>query len=81
MIAKVYVSPKREVLDPQGKVVKAGLHKLGYRAIADVRVGKLIEVDLGDVAPEAAEALLIEMCERFLANPIIEDYRYELLEG
>jgi phosphoribosylformylglycinamidine synthase PurS subunit len=78
--AKVFVSPKREVLDPQGKVVETGLHSLGYEKVSGVRVGKYIELDLGDVDAEAAEAKLSEMCERFLANPIVEDYRYELVD-
>ena len=80
MIAKVTVSPKRAVLDPQGKVVQSGLHKLGYDGVIDVRVGKFIEVDLGDVQRDAAEEMVEQMCRRFLSNPIIEDFHFELVE-
>ncbi len=80
MIAKVYVSPKRAVLDPQGKVVQSGLHKLGYDQVVDVRVGKFIEVELGDVQRATAQEMVDQMCRRFLSNPIIEDYHFDLVE-
>lgn len=81
MIAKVYISPKREVLDPQGQVVESGLHSLGFAHVSDVRVGKLIEIDLGDIDEGAAREQVEDMCRRFLANPIIEDFRFDLIDG
>ena len=78
MKANIYISPRKVVLDPQGKVVEAGLHSLGYDAVGEVHVGKYIEIELGDVAADKANELVDEMCRRFLANPIIEDYRFEL---
>jgi len=80
VIAKVYVSPKRAVLDPQGRVVQSGLHKLGYADVIGVRVGKFIEVDLGAVDRARAHEMVDQMCRRFLSNPIIEDYRFDLVE-
>ena len=80
MRAKVYVSPKKAVLDPQGKVVESGLHSLGYSKVNDVRVGKYIEIDLGNMPLSEADAQVDQMCRRFLSNPVIEDYQYELIE-
>ncbi len=61
-------------------MVQSGLHKLGYDEVMDVRVGKFIEVDLGDVQRAAAEEMVEQMCRRFLSNPIIEDFHFELVE-
>jgi phosphoribosylformylglycinamidine synthase len=75
--AKVYVTLKRGVLDPQGQAVARSLGRLGFDEVKDARIGKYIELDLaGDAA--AAEARLREMCEKLLANTVIEDYRIEL---
>ncbi len=77
--AKVYVTLKRGVLDPQGSAVARSLHALGYSEVADVRLGKYIEVALADGAsPEDQRRRLEEMCQRLLANTVIEDYRIEL---
>ena len=80
VLARVYVTPKRSILDPQGKAVQTSLHALGFREVQDVRVGKYIEVRLGDAQPETARARVKEMCERLLANGVIEDFRVELSE-
>jgi phosphoribosylformylglycinamidine synthase PurS subunit len=76
--AKVQVFLKPGVLDVQGKAVEHALHGLGWDGVADVRVGKTIEFDLpgGDAA--AAEAQVKAMCEKLLANTVIESYRVEL---
>jgi phosphoribosylformylglycinamidine synthase PurS subunit len=76
--AKVQVFLKPGVLDVQGKAVEQALHGLGWGGVADVRVGKTIEFDLpgGDAA--AAEAEVKAMCEKLLANTVIESYRVEL---
>lgn len=77
--AKVFVTLKRGVLDPQGSAVNRALHAMGYGEVADVRLGKLIEVTLDGSVPEAQEqARLDEMCKKLLANTVIEDYRIEL---
>lgn len=78
MLARVYVTPKRGVLDPQGKAVAQSLHALGYDEVADVRIGKYMEVRLSGPDRARAEARVREMCERLLANGVIEDYRFEV---
>lgn len=79
MKAKIIITPKKAVLDPQGKTVRNALEHLGYRAVADVHVGKYIEVELAaGTDSEAARQALDEACHRFLSNPIIEDYRLEI---
>ncbi len=78
-IAKVYVTLKRGVLDPQGSAVGRALQSLGYDEVTDVRLGKYIEVALRDgAAPADERRRLDEMCQRLLANTVIEDYRIEL---
>jgi len=81
ILARVYVTPKRGILDPQGKAVQHSLHVLGFGEVADVRVGKYIEMQLRDVAGDAAMARVRQVCERLLANGVIEDFRVELGEG
>ena len=81
LLARVYVTPKRGILDPQGKAVQQALHSLGFGEVGDVRVGKYIELQLRDTAAEAAGGRVREMCERLLANGVIEDFRVELGEG
>ena len=77
-LARVYVTPKTGVLDPQGKAVQHSLHTLGYPEVGEVRIGKYIEVRLVEVSRESADVRLREMCERLLANQVIEDYRFEI---
>jgi len=77
-LARVYVTPKTGVLDPQGKAVKHSLHALGYPEVGDVRIGKYLELRVADVSRESAELRVREMCERLLANRVIEDYRFEI---
>ena len=77
--ARVYVTLKRGVLDPQGSAVTRALHAMGYGEVSDVRLGKLIEVTLDPKVPEAEERTrLEEMCRKLLANTVIEDFRIEL---
>ncbi len=78
MTARVYVTPRRSVLDPQGKAVASALHSLGYREVEDVRIGKYMEVLLSGQDRKEAEARVDEMCRRLLANTTIEDYRIEI---
>ena len=78
MKAKVYVTLKKSVLDPQGKAVHHALSTMGFSEVKDVRLGKYIELDLGSTDKAAAESKIKTMCEKLLANTVIEEYRYEL---
>jgi phosphoribosylformylglycinamidine synthase PurS subunit len=79
-LAKVYVTPKRGILDPQGKAVQQSLHTLGYPEVGEVRLGKYLEMRLADVSSNSARTRVQEMCERLLANRVIEDFRFEIEE-
>ena len=76
--AKVYVTLKSTVNAPQGQTIFAGLQSLGFQSIEDVRLGKYIEISLNTENKADAEKQLTRMCEELLANPIIEDFRYQL---
>ncbi len=75
MKAKVTITPKRAVLDPQGKAVQNALEHLGYSGIGAVHVGKYLEIELTGSNPEECRPKLDEACRRFLSNPVIEDYK------
>jgi phosphoribosylformylglycinamidine synthase len=76
--ARVYVTLKKSVFDPQGKTIHGALQSLGYASVADVRQGKYFELEL-DAPADQARALLDEMAARVLSNPVIESYRVELV--
>lgn len=76
--ARVYVTLKEGILDPQGKTVLRALKSLGYDEVEDLRIGKYMELALDGEDGEKLEARLLEMCEKLLANPIIENYRVEV---
>lgn len=78
MKAKIHVTLKPGILDPQGKAIEHALDTLGFRNAANVRVGKYMELDLDHHDMAKAEAEVKRMCEKLLANTIIEEYRYEL---
>ncbi len=84
MNVRVYITPKKGILDPQGATVERALPNLGFEGVSGVRIGKFIELRL---APEAgasreqARAQVDDMCRKLLANPIIEDFTFELDEG
>ena len=78
MKAKVYVTLKKSVLDPQGKAVQHSLSTMGFHEVKDVRIGKYIELDLGDVDKSKAEQKVKTVCEKLLANTVIEDFKYEI---
>ena len=80
MRVKIFVSLKNGVLDPQGKAVERSLHSLGYQEVQDVRVGKFVELNLQAGSREAAEDRIREMCDRLLANPVIENFHYDIEE-
>ncbi len=78
MKAKVHVTLKNGVLDPQGKAIESALDHMGFRDVGAVRVGKYIELDLKDTNKEKAHAAVKDMCEKLLANTVIEKYSVEL---
>lgn len=78
MRVKIFVSLKNGVLDPQGKAIERSLHTLGYGEVNDVRVGKYLEINLDAPSRAAAELRIREMCDKLLANTVIEDYRFEI---
>ena len=80
MKAKVYVMLKKGVFDPQGKAVASSLISLGFNGIKDVRLGKCLEIEFSDRPRKMAEKDLRTMCEKLLANPVIEDYRFEIID-
>ncbi len=79
MKARVYVTLKPSVFDPQGRVVADALVTLGYQDVQDVRQGKFFEVELVATDEQAARARVTEMADKLLANPVIESYRVEVL--
>ena len=78
MKAKIIVTPKKAVLDPQGKAVQNALEHMGYRSIKSVHVGKFLEIELDGGDAETARKSLDEACRKFLSNPVIEDYKLEM---
>ena len=78
--ARVTVTLKNGVLDPQGKAVADTLGRMGYDEVQGAPIGKVIELDLDGVAKDRADARVKEMCEKLLANTVIESYRYELVD-
>ena len=78
MKAKIHVTLKQGILDPQGKAIEHALDSLGVKNAANVRVGKYMEVDLNETDRTKAEAQVKQMCEKLLANTVIEEYRYDL---
>jgi len=78
MKARVFVTLKNGVLDPQGKAIGHALNNLGFASVGDVRQGKLIEIELAEQDQARARAQLKDMCEKLLANTVIEKYEIEL---
>ena len=78
--ARIYVTLRPSVLDPAGKAVESGLKQLGYEGVEGVRIGKYIELNLKATDEKDARAKLEQMCDRLLANPVIENYCFELTE-
>ena len=80
MKARISVVLKREVLDPQGQAIQKACQSLGYSQVQDVRQGKIFEIRLEGQERKSAEAVLREIAEKLLANPVIEDFHVESLE-
>jgi len=77
-LARVYVTLKPTVNDPPGLTIRGGLHSLGFTSVASVRSGKYMEIRLDAPNRADAEAQVTEMCRKLLANPVIEDFRFEI---
>jgi phosphoribosylformylglycinamidine synthase PurS subunit len=73
--ARVLIRPKEGILDPQGETVERALPALGFEGVSDVRIGRLVELEVAD------PSRMDEMCEKLLANPLVEDYEVQLLDG
>ena len=80
MRARVFVRLKRGILDPQGTAVRRALEGLGYREVRDLRVGKVLELELEAAEAVQARGRLEEMCRRLLANPVTEDFQVEIVD-
>ncbi len=80
MKAKVIVTLKNGVLDPQGKAAEESLHSLGFDEVSGLRIGRYMELDFKGTSKEEAEHRLKEMCDKVLANPVIEDFKFEIAE-
>ncbi len=78
MKAKVFVTLKPSVFDPQGQTIADALHSMGYGTVGDVRQGKYFELELTSASAEQARALASEVADKLLANPVIESYRIEV---
>jgi phosphoribosylformylglycinamidine synthase len=78
MKAKVFVTLKPSVFDPQGRTIVEALHSMGYGGVGDVRQGKYFELEVDAVSAEKARALASEVADKVLANPVIESYRIEI---
>ena len=81
ILARVYVTLKPTVNDPQGLTIKGALHSLGFSGVESVRAGKYMEIALNAASKKEAEAQLTEMCRKLLANPVIEDFRFEIADA
>jgi phosphoribosylformylglycinamidine synthase subunit PurS len=77
--ARIYVTLRPSVLDPAGAAVRSGIEHLGFQNVASVRIGKYIEVSLDSADEQSAQAELNQICDQLLANPVIENYRFELV--
>ena len=78
MRARVYVTLKQSVFDPQGQTIADALHSLGYTGVGDVRQGKFFELEVNAASADQAKALASEVADKVLANPVIESYRVEV---
>ena len=78
--ARIHITLKNGVLDPQGKAIQQVLSGLGFHDVEDVRQGKYIEIELGDADADTAHATVSDMCEKLLANTVIENYDIDIVD-
>ncbi|MRJ46471.1 phosphoribosylformylglycinamidine synthase subunit PurS [Fundicoccus ignavus] len=75
---KVYVTYKESILDPQGEAVRGAVHRMGFDEIEDIRIGKYFEIKVSDTADRSVEEVIEMICDKLLANVVMESYRYEI---
>jgi phosphoribosylformylglycinamidine synthase subunit PurS len=80
MKAKIFITLKNGILDPQGRAIRQSLHTLGFLTVDEVRMGKFMEINLHETDVASAEKTVNAMCEKLLANTVIENYQYEIHE-
>lgn len=80
MRARVIVYPRREILDPQGKAIRDALDRVGFKAVKSVRAGKSFELELQGDDPESSRSEVAAMCEKLLANTVVEEYEIAILD-
>lgn len=78
--AKIKVTLRKSILDPQGKAVEHSIESLGYSNVKDTRIGKYIELNIDVETEEQARTITNEICSKLLANPVMEDYEYEIIQ-
>jgi len=78
--AKIFVRHKKGILDPQGKTIKDALHAMKYSSVAEVKIGKLIDIRFEAKSMDDAKSKLNDMCKQLLANPVVEQYTFEIEE-
>lgn len=81
MQVKVFVTPRKGILDPQGRTVEHALASLGFAGVSDVKIGRYITLNIEAKTPDEARVSASKMCEQLLANPNIEDFRFEIDGG
>ncbi len=79
-LSRITVTLRKSILDPQGKAVEHGIHSLGYEAVEDVRIGKFIELSLQVTTKKEAEQVTRDVCQKLLANPVMEDFSFVVEE-
>jgi len=79
--AQIYITLRPSVLDPAGTAVRSGLHQLGFEQVEDVRIGRYIELSVAADSSRGAEQQIDQMCDQLLTNPVIENYRIELVDA
>jgi phosphoribosylformylglycinamidine synthase subunit PurS len=79
-LSKITVTLRKSILDPQGKAVQHGIHSLGYESVEDVRIGKFIELSVDAPSKKEAEQVTKDVCQKLLANPVMEDFAFVVEE-
>ena len=79
-LSKITVTLRKSILDPQGKAVEHGIHSLGFESVEDVRIGKFIELSVNATSKKEAEQVTRDVCQKLLANPVMEDFSFVVEE-
>jgi phosphoribosylformylglycinamidine synthase PurS subunit len=79
-LSRITVTLRKSILDPQGKAVEHGIHSLGFESVENVRIGKFVEMSVGASTRQEAERITKDVCQKLLANPVMEDFSYVIEE-